>query len=320
VTKPVLVPQIIRQAAPAGQPAREDSADGGETRWRFVEGDEITPGRTAIRLLGGGHRYEAYLGWDDRLHSLVVVKVVRPGLVDDAHTLEGLESEVRMLERLSHPVIVRSFGAQLGGPRPHMVLEHLEGPRLSTLVRKYGPLPAEQLVPLALQVSAAIHYLAGEGVVHLDVKPSNIIMGSPPRLVDLSVARTLEGCSELRSGVGTDGYMSPEQCEPGHRGAVRPAADVWGLGATLFHAGTGQRPFRKGDPKAGVAEERWPQLVEPPRPADGLPPAIADPIMACLAYDPSDRPSPADVAARLEPVLAGLPKPRISRLRPRLGR
>jgi serine/threonine protein kinase len=320
MTKPVLVPQIVRQGAPAGQPAREDSADGGETRWAFVEGDEITPGRTAIRLLGGGHRYEAYLGWDDRLHSLVVVKVVRPGLVDDAHTLAGLESEVRMLERLGHPVIVRSFGAQLAGTRPHVVLEHLEGPRLSTLVRKYGSLPPEQLVPLALQVCAAIHYLAGEGVVHLDVKPSNIIMGGPPRLVDLSVAQTHEGCVELRSAVGTDAYMSPEQCEPGRRGAVGPAADVWGLGATLFHAATGERPFRKGDPESGVAEKRWPQLVGPPRSADGLSPAIAEPVMACLAYDPSDRPSPAEVAARLEPVLAGLPKPRISRLRPRLGR
>jgi eukaryotic-like serine/threonine-protein kinase len=321
VTKPVLVPPIIRQAAPAGQPAREDSADGGETRWRFVEGDEIAPDRTAIRLLGGGHRYEAYLGWDDRLLSLVVIKVVRPGLVDDPRTLAGLESEVRMLERLSHPVIVRGFGAELAGPRPHVVLEHLEGPRLSTLVRKYGLLPPEQLVPLALQTCAAIHYLAGEGIVHLDVKPSNIIMGGPPRLVDLSVARTVEGCRELSSGVGTDAYMSPEQCAPGRRGVVGPAADVWGLGATLFHAATGERPFRKGDPESGVAEERWPQLVElPATPPDGLSPAIGEPILACLTYDPSERPAPAEVAARLEPVLASLPKPRISRLKPRLGR
>jgi serine/threonine protein kinase len=299
--------------------APEGSADGGEARWGFAEGDEVVPGRTAIRLLGGGHRYEAYLGWDDRLLSLVVIKIVRPGLVEDARTLAGLESEVRMLERLSHPVIVRGFDAELGGPHPHVVLEHLEGPRLSTLVRKYGPLPAEQLVPLALQVCAAIHYLAGEGIVHLDVKPSNVIMGGPPRLVDLSVARTLEGCAELRSGVGTDAYMSPEQCEPGRRGAVGPAADVWGLGATLFHAATGERPFRKGDPDSGVAEERWPQLVEPPGPPDGLPPAIGDPIMACLAYDPSERPAPSEVADELERVLASLPKPRISRLKPRLG-
>ena len=69
----------------------------------------------------------------------------------------------------------------------------------------------EQLVALAIEISAALHYLAAEGLVHLDVKPSNIIMGGPPRLIDLSVARTLEQCATLRSPVGTDAYMAPEQ-------------------------------------------------------------------------------------------------------------
>ncbi len=112
-----------------------------ESKWGFQEGDLIAPGRGAVKLLGGGYRYEAYLAWDDELQSLVVVKVVRPGLVEDRHTLDGLKDEVEMLERLNHPVLVRSFGADLEGPRPHVVLEHLEGPRLSTLFRRYGPLP-----------------------------------------------------------------------------------------------------------------------------------------------------------------------------------
>jgi serine/threonine protein kinase len=298
-----------------------DRARPEESRWRFGEGEEIAAGRTAVKLLGGGFRYEAYLAWDDRLHSLVVIKVVRPGLVEDAHTLRGLESEVLLLEQLSHPVLVRGFGADLEGPRPHVVLEHLEGPRLSTLLRKYGPLQPEQLVPLALQVCAAIHYLAGAEVVHLDVKPSNIIMGGPPRLIDLSVARTLEQCERMRSPAGTDAYMSPEQCVPGDGAPVGSAADVWGLGATLFHAAVGERPFSKGDPDSSVPEERWPQLVESPALLpDRVPAAIADPIMACLAHDPTHRPTPAEVAAQLELVLATLPKPKISRLKPRLGR
>ena len=119
-----------------------------------------------------------------------------------------------MLERLNHPVLVRSFDADLSGPRPHVVLEHLEGPRLSTLLRKYGPLPLEQLLPLGVQLCAAAHYMAAEGVVHLDIKPSNIIMGAPAQLIDLSVARTVDECARLRSAVGTDSYMSPEQCVP----------------------------------------------------------------------------------------------------------
>ncbi|HSJ18776.1 MAG TPA: serine/threonine-protein kinase [Solirubrobacterales bacterium] len=296
-------------------------SDPHESRWDLREGDEIVPGRSAIKRLGGGLRYEAYLAWDDHLRSLVVVKVVRPGLVEDRHTLEGLESEVKLLERLAHPVLLRGFGAELDGPRPHVVLEHLEGPRLSTLLRKYGPLLPEQLVPLAVQLCSAIHYLGREGVVHLDVKPSNIIMGGPPRLIDLSVARTLEQCGRLSSAVGTDGYMAPEQCRPDAGVPVGGAADVWGLGVTLYRAVTGERPFTKGDPGSNEPSERWPQLVEEPAPLDdGVSRAIADPIMACLTHDPADRPNPGEVADALERVLETLPRPRLSRLKPRVAR
>ena len=115
-----------------------------------------------------------------------------------------------MLRALAHPMLLRSYGAQLGGERPHLVLEHIEGPRLSTLMRRYG-LNLEQLLPLALNLCAVLHYLAHERVVHLDVKPSNIIMGGEPRLIDLSIARRLDELHELRSPVGTDLWMPPEQ-------------------------------------------------------------------------------------------------------------
>lgn len=290
-----------------------------ESRWGFEEGDEIAPGRSAIRLLGGGFRYEAYLAWDDHLRSLVVAKVVRPGLVEDPRTLSGLRSEVEMLARLDHPVVVRSFGSELEGPRPHVVLEHLEGPRLSTLLRKYGPLPPEQLVPLALQLCSAVHYMAGEGVTHLDVKPSNVIMGAPPRLIDLSVALTLDECADLRSPVGTDAYMAPEQCRLRQGPGVGSAADVWGVGVTLYRALTGERPFSDGDPDAGDPAEHWPQLVEAPKVIDGsVPAAVSEPIVACLAHDPAERPTAAEVSDALERVLAALPRPRISKLKPRL--
>ena len=107
--------------------------------------------------------------------------------------------------RVNHPVLLRSFDAVLDGLRPHLVLEHLEGPRLSKLlVREYGPLPPEQLLPLALQLSSALHYLHQEGFVHLDVKPGNIIMGAPPRLIDMSVARSVASAGTLERVVGTD--------------------------------------------------------------------------------------------------------------------
>ena len=313
-------------ASPSNDPELDPAPTGGEvkpeeTRWRFKEGDEIAPGRSVVKLLGGGLRYEAYLAWEDHLRSLVVIKVLRPALVEDRRTLAGLRSEVELLNRLNHPVIVRSFGADLDGPRPHVVLEHLEGPRLSTLRRKYGPLLPEQLVSLAIQLCGAIHYLAGEGVVHLDVKPSNVIMGGPARLIDLSVALTFEACAQIRSPVGTDAYMAPEQAAPQEDVPIGPPADVWGVGVTLYEALVGERPFTKGERNSMTPSDRFPQLVERPRdlPAK-ISPALGDPIMACLAHDPADRPTAGELGDRLELVLDQLPKPQLAKLKPRVQR
>lgn len=287
-----------------------------ETGWRLDEGDEVAPGRSALKRLGGGHRYEAYLAFDEHLHSIVVVKLVRPHLVDEPHTLAGLRAEAAMLDRLSHPVILRGFDAVLEGPRPHLVLEHLEGPRLSSLVRRHGPLQPEQLIPLALQLCSALHYMAAENVAHLDLKPANTIMSGPPRLIDLSVAMSLEEAASLDRPIGTDTYMAPEQCLPGERGIVGPAADVWGLGATLYRAATGERPFPKGDPESGDPVARWPQLEIAPDPAR-LPPALAGPVLSCLAPEPADRPAAAELIDAFEPVLRSQAKPRLSGLKPR---
>jgi eukaryotic-like serine/threonine-protein kinase len=210
--------------------------------WNFLERAPIVPGRRAVRLLGGGLRYEAYLAWDEHLRALVVVKVLRPGLVEDEGALRGLRSEAALLERLAHPMLVRGFGAELEGERPHVVLEFIEGPRLSTLSRRFG-LSLEQVLPLALNLAAALHYLAGERVVHLDVKPRNVVMGGSPRLIDLSVALPLERVAELRRPVGTDAYMAPEQCDPGRFRELGPPADVWGLGATIHEVLVGAPPF-----------------------------------------------------------------------------
>lgn len=291
-----------------------------KTGWDFVQGDEIVPGRVALKRLGGGHRYEAYIAWDEVLFSPIVVKVIRPDQVNDSAAIRGLDREARILERLSHPVLVRTFGAVLEGPRPHLVLEHLEGPRLSTLLRKYGRLPLEQILPLALEVCSALHYLSTEEIVHLDVKPSNIIMGAPPRLIDLSIARTFDEAAALGNAVGTDAYMAPEQCDLAASEGPGSAADVWGLGVTLFEASAGYLPFSQGvDDDAAEITERWPQIVE--EPADlprATPDAVAKPIFACLDKEPLARPSPAQLAQLLEPIVGSLPKPVLGLLKPRL--
>lgn len=288
--------------------------------WQLADGDEIVPGLSAITLLGGGSVYEAYLAWDEHLFAPVVAKVVRPELVVDPAVLRSVRRESKMLERLNHPVIVRGYRAVLDGPRPHIVMENLDGPRLSRLLRRYGSLPMQQLLPLGLEMCSALHYLRRSGVVHLDVKPSNIIMGSPPRLIDLSIAQSTQSAARLTDIIGTDAYMAPEQCDPPRIGVLGPPADIWALGATLFEAAAGYLPFGAGvnDDYAPLAEQ-LPQLVTPPKdlPAE-LPDPVAKPIMACLEYDPAARPTPAELAAALEPLVDALPKPTLGGFKPKL--
>src|SRR4051812_16291390 len=207
--------------------------------WGFEEGDELAPGRTVLRRIGGGRRYEALLVWDEHRLAVLVAQVLRPDMATHPAALRGPQREAEFVARLAHPVVVRGFDAVLEGRFPQLVLEHLDGPTLDELLARSGPLALEQLLPLGLHVASALHYLAAEGVVHLDVKPSNIVMGGPPRLIDLSVARTLADAARLRSPIGTDAYMAPEQCAPGRSGRVGPAADVFGLAATLYTALTG---------------------------------------------------------------------------------
>jgi serine/threonine protein kinase len=269
-------------ASSAPAPGRSAERPG----WGFTEGDELACGRTVLKQLGGGSRYEALLVWDDRLHALTVAKVLRPHLVDDHRALRDLAFEAEALDRLQHPVLLRAFDAVLDGERPHLLLEHLEGPTLRWLVRRTGPLGLEQLLPLALHVASALHLIHGEGWVHLDVKPDNIVMGVPPRLIDLSVARTVEEAARITSPVGTDGYMSPEQADPA--GDIGPAADVYGLGATLFHAWAGHRY---------------------PHPLPGhTPDELALALDAMLDPDPRRRPTPSEVVTQLEPLVARLPR------------
>ena len=280
--------------------------------WELEEGGAIAEGRTAIKAIGGGSLYEVYLVWDETLHAICVAKLLRPDRVDDEGALADLREESSMLDRLSHPVIVRRFDLVTEGPRPHLMIEHLEGPSLRRLIKRGGPLPLQQLVPLALSLAGATHYMEQTGIVHLDVKPDNIIMGVPPRLIDLSVARSAERAARLRRPVGTDAYMAPEQCDPARCAhSVGAPTDVWGLGATLHHALSGGRPFPRARDARDSEDplERFPQLYADPKPLPGhLPPELVELVRGMLDPDPAGRPTAAEVAASLEPLVAGLPR------------
>ena len=259
--------------------------------WNFGEDAQIADGRWVLENLGGGRRYEVFLVWDEKLHAALVAKVLRPDRLENERSLRGLRREAELLGRLAHPVLVRGFGAVLDGPYPHLLLEEVEGPTLRTLLRRHGALPLEQLVPLGQHIAGALHYLTTESVVHLDVKPGNIVMGVPPRLIDLSLARPVREAIELRKPVGTHVYVAPEVAgAPDSSDAITPAADIWSLGATLYHGATGDLPFPRD-------EAAYPQLEhEAPPLGNQVAPALAALVERMLARDPRERPPAAEIA------------------------
>lgn len=281
--------------------------------WDLQPEDEVAPGRRVIELLGGGLREEVYLATDDRLRTAVVVKVLRPERRSEDDRA-AMQAEADLLSRLVHPTFPRllDHGA---GERPYLVLEHIEGPRLSTLLRRHGRLALEQVVPLIVDLAGGLHFLHAEGWVHLDVKPGNIVMSARPHLIDLGLARTVEAAGALRGVVGTRRYLAPEQIDPAACGGVTTAADVWALGVVGRETLLGRYPFDAPDAK-------YPQVevdVEPlPR---GTPDALREVLDAALRRAPAERPTAADVADGLETLVDALPqRPVLHRLRPKFSR
>jgi eukaryotic-like serine/threonine-protein kinase len=169
-----------------------------------------------------------------------------------------------------------------------VVLETLQGETLSHLIRRTPRgLSATDVCHLGLHVASAVGYLHRHDVVHLDLKPSNVIAhAGTAKVIDLSLARPP---GPVPVGVGTREYLSPEQARGGEAG---PASDVWGIGATLFAAATGTRPFaaipdgyeqlRRRAAPVGEVRPRYPRTVR----------AAVD---ACLELDPADRPALPDL-------------------------
>jgi serine/threonine protein kinase len=142
-------------------------------------------------------------------------------------------------------------------------------------------------------------------------------MAGPPRLIDLSVARTIADARRDTGPIGTAAYMSPEQCDPARASEIGPAADVWGLGATVYELAAGRRAFPDPRPDAERLPDRYPQVAADPAPLPRRTPApLAAAIEACLERRPTDRPTAAELAADLEPMVDALPRPRLGLFRP----
>lgn len=253
-----------------------------------AEGAELLPGYRVMEHMRRGADLDVYEVWSEERACPCVLKTLRADRVGGTGA-ERLIREGELLLELTHPHLVRAYEVHRGA-LPGVVLETLDGATVSRLIAdRARRLPAVDLAHLGLQLCSALGYLHRRGILHLDLKPSNVIsdMGHV-KVIDLSLAREP---GKVPAGMGTLQYRAPEQA----RGEmVGPATDVWGLGGVLYAAATSRRPFPDGD-----------QLQRRPDPVCSLrrlPRPFADVVDACFEPRPEDRPLLEDLAARCQDV------------------
>ncbi|MEU9045223.1 MULTISPECIES: serine/threonine-protein kinase [unclassified Kitasatospora] len=252
--------------------------------------------------LGAGGMGRVYLGRTEGGRT-VAVKVVRGELADDAEFRARFRQEVAAARRVGSRWTAPVLDADTEGDPPWVAGGYVAGPSLDAAVRRHGPLPVPAVHALGAALAEALAAVHGLGLVHRDVKPSNVLLAlDGPRLIDFGIARALDAATALtRSGylVGSPGYLSPEQAAGEPAG---PAGDVFSLGAVLAFAATGVPPFGEG---VSAAVLLYRVLHEQPD-LGGLTGALHGAVRACLARTPADRPSPDELRALLSPGAAPL--------------
>lgn len=258
----------------------------------FAQGTLVAPGCEAIAHLARSNGYDVYDAWSLERGCRVAVKVVRPDRRGEAAVGRRLLAEGRLLMRLRHPHLVACYEVH-AAPRAAIVLETIGGETLAHMLDRRGRLPARELGQLGVQLCSAVGFLHRGGLLHLDLKPANVIAeAGRAKLIDLSHARRP---GRVPRGFGTWCYQAPEQARGGR---VAAAADVWGVGGLLYEAATGDCAF--GD-DGGYDHPQLERAAAPVRAERrGLPAALADAIDACLAADPEARPRLAELAAACE--------------------
>jgi hypothetical protein len=225
----------------------------------------------------------------------VALKVLRPHIVGDDEARRRLEREVGSLSRIRSRWVAEIVDADPWGPVPYVATRYVPGLSLHELVAEEGPVAGEDLWWLARCLAEGVASVHAAGVLHRDVKPSNVLMeGRTPILIDFGLARVADDPRLTHTGwlLGTPGYLAPEIL---HGQDATVASDVHSWGATVAYAGTGGPPFGRGPSMAVMDRVRRGEHQ-----LDGLPPGLHELVTAALDPDPRRRPTLAALLARLD--------------------
>ena len=228
---------------------------------------------------------------------LVAVKVIRDDLAADPEFRVRFGREVAAAKRVGGLFTALVVDADVDGPVPWLAAAYVAGPSLADAISEHGPLPPESVLSLAAGLAEGLGAIHAAGLVHRDLKPSNVLLADDgPRVIDFGISRAAEASALTRTGlvVGSPGFMSPEQAEGGE---VGPASDVFSLGAVLVFAATGMPPFGTGSTAALVY-----RVVHSPPRLDDVPAQVRSIAERCLAKDPGQRPTPAELLAEVGDV------------------
>jgi serine/threonine protein kinase len=229
----------------------------------LTRGDVLQNRYRITSLLAQGGMAAVYRGWHTTLNVPIAIKEMRPQPRLDAQTLAQLRQQFRqeaaILARLEHPNLVDVLDFFEEGDKAYLVMTLVEGKSLTELIEREGALPEDQVLQWADQLLDALAYCHSQGVIHRDVKPSNILIcpDGRPVLVDFGLVKLWDPddphTRTVMQGMGTPEYAPPEQygAQPGHTG---PRSDLYGLGATLYHALTGEAPLTATDRTAGIRQ------------------------------------------------------------------
>jgi serine/threonine-protein kinase len=264
-----------------------------------------------VKELGAGAMGAVYQAHDETLGRDVAVKTVRTAGVGGLAVgmfQKRFFQEARAASAVDHPSVVRIFDMGVEGETPYLVMELLPGRSLKARLDADGPLPPAEARALGVQMARALEAAHAHGIVHRDVKPANVIEAGPGtwKLADFGVASVPDSSLTLSGQfLGSPAYAAPEALD---RGAFGPASDVYGLGATLYHALTGQTPWgeRSLVSLAVVANREDPPAPRTHR-AD-LPADLDAVIMRALARDPTARPRAAELAELLSSCAGAVPR------------